>query len=154
MIHFQIDEELTEVEFDCHQEKLLLAAEAVLIFEGRSHSNELSVVITSDEHIRQLNLQYLGIDAATDVLSFPAEEIDPETGNVYLGDILIAHPYVKDQAMTAGRALVDELQLLVVHGTLHLLGYDHEQETDRIRMWAAQAEILKKLGCADDIAPK
>jgi probable rRNA maturation factor len=153
MIHIQIDETLPMGEIDCDTKQLQLAAEETLRFAQASPSSEISVVITGDEQIRQLNHQFLGIDAPTDVLSFPADEVDPESGNPYLGDILIAFPYAQAQATTAGHTIGDELQLLVVHGVLHLLGYDHGQEADRIRMWAAQAELLRKLGCPDDVIP-
>jgi probable rRNA maturation factor len=154
MIHIQINKELPMGEIDIHEEKLRLAAEETLLFADVSPSCEISIVITGNEQIRQLNAQYLGIDVPTDVLSFPADEVDPESGNPYLGDILIAFPYAQAQALTAGHAIGNELQLLVVHGVLHLLGYDHGQEADRIRMWAAQSELLRKLGCPDDIIPR
>ncbi len=154
MINFQIADDLPAVEINRYQERLQSAAEEALKFASASPSCELSLVITGDEHIRQLNKQYLGIDAPTDVLSFPADEVDPESGNPYLGDVLIAFRFAQAQAVAAGHAVGDELQLLAVHGILHLLGYDHRQDADRIRMWAAQTDILKILGCPDDIIPK
>lgn len=153
MIHIQIDETLAQIETAGFQEKLQSAAEAVLRFTRTPPSPELSIVITSNEKIRILNRQYRGIDADTDVLSFPAEEIDPETGNVYLGDILIAFPYARDQAEAEGQSIDHVMQLLVVHGVLHLLGYDHVRDSDRLQMWRAQSEILKYLGSPDGIIP-
>jgi len=93
-----------------------------------------------------LNREYLGIDAPTDVLSFPASETDPETGARYIGDILISIPRARGQATAAGHPLESEVQLLVVHGVLHLLGHDHAQAEEKARMWKAQAEILESLG--------
>ncbi|MGZ9235527.1 MAG: rRNA maturation RNase YbeY [Anaerolineales bacterium] len=107
---------------------------------------ELSIILTSDERLHELNLNYLGIDAPTDVLSFPASETDPETGARYIGDILISVPRAQAQAEAAGHPLEAELQLLVVHGILHLLGHDHAEAEEKARMWKAQAEILEGLG--------
>ncbi|MCK7481783.1 MAG: rRNA maturation RNase YbeY [Candidatus Moduliflexus flocculans] len=98
-----------------------------------------------------MNRDYLGIDAPTDVLSFPASEtdgsqIDPEAGSPYLGDILISLPYAARSAAQAGHPLEAEVQLLVVHGVLHLLGHDHAKVREKAKMWKAQAEILESLG--------
>jgi len=110
---------------------------------------DLTIVLTDDAQLQELNRDYLGLDAPTDVLSFPASESDPETGAPYLGDILISIPRAKIQAQAAGHRLEDEVQLLVVHGVLHLLGHDHAEAEDKARMWAAQAEVLARLGLSD-----
>jgi len=107
---------------------------------------ELTVVLTDDARLQKLNRDYLGIDAPTDVLSFPASETDPETGARYIGDILISIPRAQTQATAAGHPLESEVQLLVVHGVLHLLGHDHADAEEKARMWKAQAEILESLG--------
>jgi len=80
------------------------------------------------------------------VLSFPASETDPETGARYIGDIIISVPYAARSAEKAGHPVESELQLLVVHGVLHLLGHDHAEPKEKARMWKAQAEILELLG--------
>jgi probable rRNA maturation factor len=110
----------------------------------------LTIVLTDDEHIRTLNRDFLGIDAPTDVLAFPAEVTDPETQSLYLGDVLISLP--RAQAQAKKHPLAAELQLLVVHGVLHLLGHDHAEEADKTRMWQAQQEVLRELGC-EEVAP-
>jgi len=107
---------------------------------------DMTIVLTDDGQLHELNREYLGVDAPTDVLSFPASETDPETGMTYLGDILISIPRAAQQAQAAGHPLEAEVQLLVVHGTLHLLGYDHAEAEDKTRMWNAQAEVLSRLG--------
>jgi probable rRNA maturation factor len=107
---------------------------------------DLTIVLTGDEKLRQLNREYLGLDEVTDVLSFPAAEQDPETGTSYLGDILISMPRAKLQAERAGHTLDEELQLLVVHGVLHLLGYDHANPRQKSGMWKAQGRVLEDLG--------
>ena len=122
------------------------AAYAALEHEAESRDAELSIVLTDNAHLQELNLNYLGIDAPTDVLSFPASETDPESGARYIGDILISIPRAQSQADAAGHPLESEVQLLVVHGVLHLLGYDHAEPDDKARMWNAQAEILGTLG--------
>ena len=114
---------------------------------GASPEAGFSVVITDDEQLHQLNQQFLEIDAPTDVLSFPSDEIDPDTGETYLGDVLISLPRAVAQAQAGGHPARDELQLLVVHGMLHLLGYDHAEPEEKARMWALQASVLEQLGC-------
>ena len=107
---------------------------------------DMSIVLTDDAQLHELNREYLGIDAPTDVLSFPSDEEDPETGAPYLGDILISIPRAKQQAEAAGHPVEAEVQLLVVHGTLHLLGHDHAEAEEKARMWHAQSEVMAKLG--------
>jgi len=124
----------------------LLERAALAVLAHQSTDGDLSIVLTDDEQLHELNREYLGIDAPTDVLSFPASETDPETARRYLGDILISVPRAAIQAQTAGHALEAEVQLLAVHGTLHLLGYDHAETEEKARMWKAQAEVLERLG--------
>lgn len=133
------------------RELLERAARAALAHQSESPECELTLVLTDDARLQELNREYLGIDAPTDVLSFPASEkdgaeIDPETGSPYLGDILISLPYAARSAERAGHPLEAEVQLLAVHGVLHLLGHDHAEADEKARMWKAQAEILESLG--------
>lgn len=107
---------------------------------------DMTIVLTDDAQLHELNREYLGVDAPTDVLSFPASETDPETGAVYLGDILISIPRATQQAQAAGHPVEAEVQLLVVHGTLHLLGHDHAEAQEKARMWKAQDEVMSRLG--------
>ena len=88
----------------------------------------------------------MGVDGPTDVLSFPSDEIDPETGNRYLGDILISVQRAAAQAQIPGHPVESEVQLLIVHGVLHLMGHDHAEPEEKARMWKAQTEILTQLG--------
>jgi probable rRNA maturation factor len=125
------------------------AAARALAHEGRADA-KVTVVLTGDDEVAELNLRYRGVEGATDVLSFSATE--PAEGFVlapeaepYLGDILIAVPFSRRQAEALGRSLGDELRLLVVHGILHLLGYDHASPNDEARMWARQDAILSEL---------
>ena len=115
-------------------------------FDFALASADMTIVLTDDEQLHELNREYLGVDSPTDVLSFPAAESDPETGTTYLGDILISIPRATQQAQAAGHSVEDEVQLLVVHGTLHLLGHDHATAAEKARMWQARAEVLSGLG--------
>ena len=128
------------------QDLLERAANATLEQQAHSLDVELSIILTDDARLHELNLNYLGVDAPTDVLSFPASETDPETGARYVGDILISIPRAQAQAEAAGHSLEAEVQLLVVHGVLHLMGHDHADAEEKARMWKAQAEILEGLG--------
>lgn len=118
---------------------------AVLKHEAVSELSEISVVIDNDASLQDLNSQFLGIDAPTDVLSFPSDEVDPESNIPYLGDIIISLPKAKMQAAEAGHTYEAEVQLLIVHGTLHLLGYDHAEADEKQEMWAHQKQILTSL---------
>jgi probable rRNA maturation factor len=124
-----------------------LVERAALVTLGHQFAQgDLSIVLTDDAQLQQLNREYLGIDAPTDVLSFPSTETDPESGAAYLGDILISVPRAREQAGAAGHPVEAEVQLLVVHAVLHLLGHDHAEAEDKSRMWAAQAAILESIG--------
>jgi probable rRNA maturation factor len=120
-----------------------------LIHQGVRPDSEMSVIITSDEQLHALNLQFLDIDAPTDVLSFPADFKNPDSDIPYLGDILISFPQAENQASAAGHEVMAELQLLVVHGILHLLGHDHAEKSEKGRMWDSQREIIQQLGLGD-----
>src|SRR5512133_3637795 len=135
-----------ETEFPFPENLLENAARAALEHESASLHADLSIILTDDARLHELNLNYLKVDAPTDVLSFPASETDPETGARYIGDILISIPRAQTQAAAAGHPLEAEVQLLVVHGTLHLLGHDHAKTREKARMWKAQAEVLEGLG--------
>ena len=118
------------------------AAQQTLLHQNISNEVDLSILVDDAEKLSELNRQFLGIDSATDVLSFTANEIDPETGRSYLGDIIISFSHAEKQAHDAGHSTSSEIQLLVVHGILHLLGYDHADNKGKQKMWTIQEEIL------------
>ncbi len=126
------------------------AAQAVLSRFAISEA-DLTLVLTDDAHIRTLNRDFLSHDAPTDVLAFPAGENDPDTGHRYLGDVIISLPRATEQAAERGHPVEAELQLLVVHGVLHLLGHDHAESQEKAVMWAEQARILESLGVSPKI---
>jgi probable rRNA maturation factor len=134
----------TSLELPFDTSLLEQAAHAALTHQ--SADGDLTIVLTDDEQLHDLNREFLGVDAPTDVLSFPASETDPDTGAAYLGDILLSIPRADAQAQAAGHALADEARLLVIHGVLHLLGHDHAETKEKAKMWKAQSEILVSLG--------
>jgi probable rRNA maturation factor len=126
-------------------ERLQAMVETTLRQEDRV--GQMTLVLTDDESIQALNRDFLGWDEPTDVLSFSAQEeagpfvAAPEAGT-YLGDVIVSYPRAVAQAEEQGHSTEQELALLVVHGVLHLLGYDHAGEQDRAVMWARQDAIL------------
>ena len=109
-------------------------------------TGDLTVVLSQDRELQRLNRDFLGKDEPTDVLAFPSGEVDLETGSLYMGDVIISVETAVRQAEQAGHDLLSEIQLLVVHGTLHLMGFDHGNKLEKDHMWKAQATVLSRLG--------
>ena len=112
---------------------------------------ELGLVVGDDAEIHELNLRYRGIDAPTDVLSFAMLEsagdhafVVPAGVPLYLGDVIVSYPRAVEQALAAGHSAAEELDLLVVHGVLHLLGYDHDTDERKAAMWSRQEAVIGK----------
>ena len=122
------------------------AAETALDALGREPTDSLTILIGDRKLLRDLNRQYRDLDRETDVLSFPADYLDPDLQATYLGDIVISYPTAQQQADTAGHAVDAELQLLVIHGILHLVGFDHLEQAEKEIMWREQQRILDLLG--------
>jgi len=122
---------------------LKTAARAALDVARVRRRVSLTIVVAGDAALRKLNRDFLGIDAPTDVLSFAAE-------GDYVGDVIISFARARAQAKSGGHPLIDELRLLVIHGVLHLLGYDHQTPAQKTRMWTAQAKALRKVGASID----
>lgn len=120
------------------------AAEKTLQRAGKR--GDITLLLAGDDLVRSLNRRYLRRDRTTDVLSFPSGERAIGRGSAYLGDIAISVPRARVQANRAGHSLSAELQLLVVHGVLHLLGHDHRTAVQKRRMWGLQAAVLANLG--------
>jgi len=152
MMRFKINLKI-DADFKAQVEPKILQATARAALERAAAPApaEVTILLTDDRALHLLNLDYLNHDYPTDVLAFPSGEQDPETGRHYLGDIAISFPQAAIQAEKGGHLVLAEVQLLVVHGLLHLLGHDHAQPEEKARMWAVQAEILKQLGVT--IAP-
>ena len=126
------------------------AAEETLVQQSVDDECDLTVVVTGARVLRELNRRHRGVDTATDVLAFPGKAEGPfvhaSGGPSYLGDVIISFPQAEAQAQAAGNTLSAELQLLVVHGILHLLGYADQTEREAAHMWAVQQAVLDQLG--------
>ena len=132
------------------EENVRAAAEKVGELYG-VENGEVSVTLTDNEYIHKLNKEYRGIDRPTDVLSFAlneSEEPEVDDGpdiNV-LGDLVISVERAREQAADYGHSVRREVAFLTVHGMLHLLGYDHMEEADRLEMEKEQRFVMEKLG--------
>lgn len=151
----------TSFAFDCEA----LAEEVVafvLEHESFPYETEVNLTLTDNEGIRDINRTYRGIDAATDVLSFPMlsygqagdfsaleenyeDNFNPDTGEIMLGDIVISTDRVKEQAAAYGHSERREFAFLIVHSMLHLFGYDHMTPEDAAVMEPKQKQILEKM---------
>lgn len=146
---YDVTLELSVEANDADVRGLTALAERVMAGEEVAEGTQLAILITDDDEVRQMNKQFLGIDAPTDVLSFPDEDDDFVQGiaQPLLGDIAIALPTARRQAEQIGHDLQAELSHLLVHGILHLCGYDHEQGGEKeVRMRAREEVYLGDLG--------
>ena len=130
-----------EQELGLDEQRLAALARHVLSVEEVDGSAELSVLFVTADHIRQLNARFAGEDHATDVLAFPMME--EEDGALLLGDVVVCPSVADENASKLGHALDKELEALVVHGTLHLLGYDHQEAEDKAKMDRRTTEVLR-----------
>jgi probable rRNA maturation factor len=110
---------------------------------------ELAIVLTDDSAIRQLNRLWRGVDAPTNVLSFPAAARQAEDEPAHLGDIVLAYQTIAREARTEGKPFAHHVAHLAVHGYLHLIGFDHERDTDAEVMEQAERKILRRLSIPD-----
>jgi probable rRNA maturation factor len=125
-----------------------LAREAALAASGEAETREIAINLTSDAAVADLNQRFRGRPGSTNVLSFP--DARPQSR---LGDIALAFGVTAAEAQAQGKPLADHLRHLVVHGVLHLLGYDHERDADADRMEAAEREILAGMNISDPYRP-
>ncbi|MBR1599120.1 MAG: rRNA maturation RNase YbeY [Lachnospiraceae bacterium] len=141
--------------------------DAALDYVHCPYECEVNILLTDNKGIHDTNLQMRGIDSPTDVLSFPAVEFDTpgdfavvendvssyfnsDTGELILGDIMISLDKVKEQAESFGHSTTREYAFLIAHSVLHLSGYDHIDEYERVQMERMQDEILKDIGYTRD----
>ena len=129
-----------EQEVEVDELRLLNLARHTLAVEDVDEGAELSVLLVTSDHIQQLNSTYASEPHATDVLAFPMME--EEEDKVLLGDVVICPAVARQNAARLGHGLVQELDVLLVHGTLHLLGYDHQDDEQRSRMQERSRKIL------------
>ncbi len=136
--------------------------ECALETEGWVRGGTLEVHLLRDDEIREVNATRRGIDEATDVLSFPMLEMKPGAviaqdffilppdSPIHLGEVLVSVDRVETQAVEAGHSTERELAYLTVHGVLHILGYDHEEESERLAMRKREEDVLATLGLRRD----
>lgn len=143
-----------EQDLSVDEEMLGKIAEYTIAHEGIGNDVELSIALVDEKEMQQLNLKYRGKNKPTDVLSFPTEEIAQEGEEIpgyvpegfphLLGDVVICPSVALKQAEEYGQTFEQEMGLLLVHGVLHLLGYDHQEEEEAEEMEAREREILKE----------
>ncbi len=165
---FYVENEVdAEFEFDI-EEVAKTVVSKVLEEEGCEHEVEISLIITDDEGIREMNNEFREIDKPTDVLSFPnvsyetpgdfsvidgeqqVDLLNPDTGNIMFGDIVINENRVRSQAKEYGHSEKREFAFLIAHSMLHLCGYDHMEPEEAAVMEAKQENILNLLGITRD----
>ena len=167
MVFYVDNEAKAKFDFDIEQVATLVATK-VLESEKCNHEVEISLIITDDEGIRQMNNEFREIDRPTDVLSFPnvnydvpgdfsvmdgEQKIDllnPDSGNIMFGDIVINENRVREQAKEYGHSEKREFAFLIAHSMLHLCGYDHMQEDEAKVMEKKQSDVLEELGITRD----
>ncbi len=152
--------EKQELEYEDLVQKVV---NACLDYEKCPYEVEVSILFTDNQQIKEINQEFRNIDAATDVLSFPTADytkpgyfddleermmdcFHPETGELLLGDIVISVERARKQADEYGHSMVREIAFLTAHSMLHLMGYDHMTEDERVVMEVKQEEILHQLG--------
>ena len=142
------------LEVDPDAEWMQKVMEKTLLAEDVPPNSEISLVITGQERIRELNRQYRGLDRPTDVLSFSLSEkpesepeafIGPPDGLLHLGEVIISFPQAAAQAEERGHSVRREMAILIIHGVLHILGYDHEKEEMEPAMTAREKAILEEI---------
>ncbi len=161
-MNFYLEEEgSVSLPFDTEETARAVIEEA-LAFEGCPYEAEVNLLLTTDEEIHAMNREFRRIDAPTDVLSFPLLEyeapgdfsgfeekidaFDPESGELMLGDIVISKDKVLKQAEEYGHSPRREFAFLIAHSMLHLFGYDHMEDAQRLVMEQKQREILERVG--------
>ncbi|HSF87737.1 MAG TPA: rRNA maturation RNase YbeY [Acidimicrobiia bacterium] len=136
-------------------DQLFELAGVVLAGEGLPEATEVAISLIDEPRIQELNESHLGKQGPTDVLSFPLEDLRPGHGlepsvpggpPPAIGDVFICPAYVRKRARAAGVAFDDEMALMVVHGLLHLLGYDHVKDSDAVLMEAQERRYLAQVG--------
>ena len=147
-VNVLIDEDLE----DCPEVSWLRSvAEQVLVAQGAGSSVELGLVIASQERVQELNRSYRGKDEPTDVLAFSTTEeigadlppfVQPPDGVLHLGEVIISYPQAITQAEEHQHSIKKEIAILIIHGVLHLLGYEHDKPEMEHQMAAREAEIL------------
>jgi probable rRNA maturation factor len=155
MTNLLVDIEEGLERFSAVEAQVTAAVQKAVERTGGPEKAQIGMLVVGDETMRDFNLTHRGQDRPTDVLSFPLLEpgeeitqadIDPETGEIVLGDIVLSLPTAERQAAEYGHSLAREAAYLAVHGTLHLLGYDHEAEDEGELMRKLEESVLEAIG--------
>jgi probable rRNA maturation factor len=146
-LNWEVDITIEETfEEQVSEEWLRLTIDTVMLAESVEYPVELSLLITGDETVHDLNHRYRQMDSTTDVLAFAFQEDTdfPQSpdGISHLGEVIVSYPQANRQATEQGHPLNLEIAILTIHGTLHLLGYDHEDDEDAHVMQAKERKIL------------
>jgi len=132
---------------DCDESALHSVAQFSLNAMGIHVDSELSITLVDEKEMSDLHMRWMDEAGPTDVLSFPMDEMKPHSaaqGPGMVGDVVLCPDYAAQQAAKVGHSLGEELELLTVHGILHLLGYDHREEIEKEAMFGLQEELLRK----------
>lgn len=143
-----------EQPLDVDSVPLRFLAERVLSDEGYPALSDVSVILVTDDVMAEYNSRFLGRTGPTDVLAFPLEDLRPgrppkldvDGPPVHLGDVVIAPAYVGRQSEVHGTSVAEEMSLMLVHGVLHLMGFDHEQDDEAEAMEERERRILGRIG--------
>ena len=135
---------------DCEDICRRAAIAAAALRQGPDEAAEIALMLTDDAAVRELNRTYRHMDKATNVLSFPGDsDAAPQGHPRMLGDVVLAYGTVAGEALAQGKPLADHVTHLVVHGVLHLLGFDHEDDDEAAEMEGLEVRILAQLGIPD-----
>jgi probable rRNA maturation factor len=151
-MNLEVDIEIEEgYELPLGEDEIVFICEHVLTDQEVERDCYVSLTVTSNDEIQRLNSEWRGIDRPTDVISLECDRPDDpdlfEGEPAELGDIVLAPDFIRGNALRLGVAYEDELRLLIVHGMLHLLGYDHLDDEEAEVMEASEDEILSRIAC-------
>lgn len=135
------------------KQQLITTAELTLKYLQCKEPVDLAILICSNEEIARINFKYRNTNQATDVLSFESFEVNPDSGSYHLGDIVISYNFVTEHSQRFSHDASVELLVLLIHGILHLCGFDHASENEKKEMWAKQYEIHRLLNISVEHLP-
>ena len=135
-----------ESDFECPEIQLISLAAFAIRYMKLDESVELSILAVDEDEMERLHIEWMDEAGPTDVLSFPIDQLRPGQvlikGETTLGDVVLCPAVAERQAISAGHSTTAELQILLVHGILHLLGFDHAELAEEVEMFALQNQII------------
>jgi probable rRNA maturation factor len=137
-----------ETDFQCPEGELLSLASFALQFMKIDERAELSILAVSEDEMERLHMEWMDEEGPTDVLSFPIDQLRPGQplveGSGILGDVVLCPAVAERQAQVASHNMIEELRILLVHGILHLMGFDHAEPVEEVEMFRLQAQIISE----------